>query len=184
MNINMPHSTHRKIITETKNWITNVVIGCNFCPFAAKEMKKGSIHFEVSEASDRKTVLEKVLAMMIQLDTHEEIETSLLILPDGFQSFDAYLDLMKTTEKRLVKNKYEGIYQVAGFHPLYLFTGTDHEDASNYTNRSPYPMLHFLREKSVSHAVDNYPDIENVPNRNIAYANSKGLVYMQQLMGK
>jgi hypothetical protein len=90
--------------------------------------------------------------------------------------------MLDKAETLLDKENYSGIYQMASFHPEYLFAGSNNEDPSNYTNRSPYPMLHFLRESSITRAVDSYPGIDEVPQRNIAYAKNKGLLYMQQLM--
>ncbi len=171
-----------QIIATTRKWIIDVVIGCNFCPFAAKEIKRGSIHYEVLHNSDSGQVLAAVLKMMQQLDADAGIETTLLILPGSFGNFYDYLDLLYHAEALHIKEDYEGIYQIAGFYPEYLFAGSSPNDPANYTNRSPYPMLHFLREKSVSNAVDNYPGIEDIPNRNIAFANKKGLLYMQQFL--
>lgn len=169
------------IIAQTKKWIMDVVVGCNFCPFAAKELKRESIHYEVVPEATSAKVLEAVMTAIHQLNVEENIETTLLILPGSFQSFDEYLQLLDLTNALLTKENYEGIYQIASFHPHYLFAGSTVGDPSNYTNRSPYPMLHFLREDSVSKAVDSYPDINEVPKRNIAFANEKGLLYMQQL---
>ena len=169
-------------IEHTKKWIRDVVVGCNFCPFAGREMVRGSIHFIVLEHAGTDEVLKVALSAMQQLDEDSSIETTLLILPNSFESFDDYLDLVENAEAILEKEGYEGIYQLASFHPQYLFAGSEESDAANYTNRSPYPMLHFLREESVSKAVDSYPEIEEVPNRNIRYAHAKGLLYMQQLL--
>ena len=178
----MDHPDTTAIITQTKKWITHVVVGCNFCPFAARELIKGSIHYEVLENADTQKVLEAVAAAMQQLDNEPNIETTLLILSFSFFNFDEYLDLLEDAETLLEKEGYEGIYQVASFHPAYLFAESTEDDPSNYTNRSPYPMLHFLREDSVSKAVDSYPNINEVPERNIKFAHEKGLLYMQQLL--
>lgn len=175
-------SLSEHIIATTRKWIIEVVIGCNFCPFAAKEIKRGSIHYEVLHNSDSNEVLAAVLKIMQQLDADAGIETTLLILPGSFGIFDDYLNLLYHAEALHIKEDYEGIYQIAGFHPEYLFAGSTHDDPANYTNRSPYPMLHFLREDSVSNAVDNYPGIEDIPNRNIAFAQKKGLPYMKQFL--
>ena len=170
------------IVIKTKNWITNVVIACNFCPFAAREIKRGSIQYEVLHEGTTKTVLEATLKMFFLLDENEQIETSLLIFPESFADFNDYLDLVEKAETLITTNNYEGIYQIASFHPKYMFAGSNENDPSNYTNRSPYPMLHFLREESVTKAIAGYPDIENVPKRNIAFTKEKGLAYMQQLL--
>lgn len=170
------------IIEQTKKWITDVVVGCNFCPFAGRELIKGSIHYEVLENAGTQKVLEAVVSAMLKLDNEPSIETTLLILQNSFESFEDYLDLVEDAEALLEKEGYEGVYQLASFHPNYLFAGSTETDASNYTNRSPFPMLHFLREDSVSKAVDSYPGIDEVPGRNINFAREKGLLYMQQLL--
>lgn len=172
------------IIQQTKKWIIDVVIGCNFCPFAAKEIKRDTIQYEVLTDATTTTALQAVMTTIYHLDAAKQIETSLLILPGSFDLFKEYLHLLELAERLLVKEKYEGIYQIASFHPKYLFTGSNVDDPSNYTNRSPYPMFHFLREESLSKAIDSYPDIDDVPNRNIAFTREKGLWYMQQLLGK
>jgi len=172
------------IIQQTKKWIIDVVIGCNFCPFAAKEIKRDTIQYEVLTDATTTSALQAVMTTVYQLDAAKHIETSLLIFPGSFELFEEYLYLLELAEKLLVKEKYEGIYQIASFHPKYLFAGSNENDPSNYTNRSPYPMLHFLREESLSKAIDSYPDIDEVPNRNIAFTREKGLRYMQQLLGK
>ncbi len=168
------------IISKTKQWILDVVIGCNFCPFAAKEVKKDSVYYEVLENLETEKVLEKVFETCSYLDTHEEIETSLLILSNCFTNFDEYLVLVELAEDLLAEYNYDGIYQIASFHPQYLFSGSNEKDPSNYTNRSPYPMLHFLREDSIRKAVDSYPNIEDVPKRNIKFTQEKGLEFMVQ----
>ncbi|MEO8769135.1 MAG: DUF1415 domain-containing protein [Ferruginibacter sp.] len=170
------------IIAQTKKWIIDVVVGCGFCPFAAKEIKKDSIHYEVLQQADKAAALKAMMLMLQQLDANDKIETALLIMPEGFKSFDIYLQLIDMADTLLAKEKYEGIYQIASFHPRYLFAESDENDAANYTNRSPYPMLHFLREESVSKAVDGYPDIDEVPNRNVRFANEKGRDYMEKLL--
>jgi uncharacterized protein len=170
------------VIAQIKKWIVDVVIGCNFCPFAAKEVKRGSIHYEVINNATFQSVLEVTIKTFQQLEDNKDIETALIILPYSFESFSTYLDLVGKVEKLLEKEGYEGVYQIASFHPQYLFAGSTDNDPSNYTNRSPYPMLHFLKEESVSRAVDTHPNIDDVPEQNIGYAQEKGLDYMQALL--
>ena len=170
------------IIVQTAKWISDVVIGCNFCPFAAREIDKGSVVYIVVNSKDLKAVLESLSRAFEQLDIDTKIETILLIIPKGFQSFSAYLQLLALSESFLQKEGYEGIYQVASFHPEYLFANALYNDPSNYTNRSPYPMLHLLREQSVSHAIENFPGTENIPEKNIKFTKAKGLLHMQNLL--
>jgi uncharacterized protein len=171
-----------KIISQTKKWIADVVVDCNFCPFAAREVKRGSIHYEVLFNATHELSLQAVVKIFNLLDSDNTIETALIILPHAYDSFSSYLDIIDKAEQLLEKENYEGIYQIASFHPQYLFAGSTNIDPSNYTNRSPYPMLHFLREESVSRAVDAHPNIDDVPNQNIMFTKEKGLRYMQELL--
>ena len=141
--------TSEQVIEQTKKWINDVVIGCNFCPFAAKVVKQGSIHYQVEVDVDLKKAVASFLQEAKRLDEDDNIETIFLIFPNSFEKFDDYLDLVELAEKAIVKNGYEGIYQVASFHPLYTFASSTKEDAADYTNRSIYPMLHLLREASI-----------------------------------
>jgi uncharacterized protein len=170
------------IIAQTKKWITDVVVGCNFCPFAAREVKRESIYYEVLPRATLENVLPAVARVLQQLEEEPGIETALLILPEGFETFTRYLEMVDLSESLLEQEGYEGVFQLASFHPDYLFAGTTDDDPSNYTNRSPYAMLHFLREETVSKAVDNYPGIDDVPDNNIEFTQEKGLIYMKQLL--
>lgn len=172
------------VIAQTKGWILDVVIGCNFCPFAAREVRRDSIGYEVVADRQPRIILQKLSAAFAQMDKDASIETLLLILPAGAASFASYLKLVGSAEALLKKKGYEGVYQIASFHPDYLFAGSRPSDAANYTNRSPYPMLQILREASVSRAVDSYPDTLKIPERNVAFANEKGLAFMKALLDK
>lgn len=169
-------------IEHTKNWISKVVIGYNFCPFAARAVNHDRVHYAVMESSDVAAILTQLLAACKQLDEQENIETTLLILPEGFDDFYDYLDLVDAANTVLEEADYEGVYQLASFHPKYLFAGSNEMDAANYTNRSPYPMLHLLRESSIEGALEHYPhNPEDIPDRNIEFAHQKGLLHMQAL---
>lgn len=173
--------SNETIIAQTKKWINDVIVGCNFCPFAAKALKAGSIYYEVITRAGRQAGLEALARCFIKLDTDENTETVFLIFLDSFTVFDDYLQLVELSEALLEKQGYEGAYQIASFHPDYLFAGSSENDPANYTNRSPYPMLHLLREESVSRALDSFPDTAKIPQRNIKYAQQKGLLYMRSL---
>jgi len=170
-----------QVIDRTKKWIIDVVIGCNFCPFAANVVKQQTIFYNIEENKELETCLASFLLEMERLDNDSAIETSFLIFPNAFQQFDDYLDLISLAEELLKRNGYEGIYQVASFHPLYLFANSDENDPANYTNRSIYPMLQLLREESIDKALANYKDPESIPARNINFAKEKGLAYMKML---
>ncbi len=173
--------TAEQIIDRTKKWIVDVVIGCNLCPFAANVVKKQTVFYQVEISEDLNECLDSFANEIERLDKNKTIETSFLIFPNTFERFDDYLHLVSLAEKHVKKKGFEGIYQVASFHPLYLFAGSDENDAANYTNRSIYPMLHLLREESIDKALENYSDLESIPERNIIFAREKGLVYMKML---
>ena len=173
--------TPEEIIDRTKKWIVDVVIGCNLCPFAANVVKQQTIFYKVELSADRDTCLTSFAYEMERLDNDATIETSFLIFPNAFRKFDDYLRLVSLAEKLLKRKGYEGIYQVASFHPLYLFADSEENDPANYTNRSIYPMLHLLREESIDKALENYKSPESIPTRNINFVREKGLAYMKML---
>jgi uncharacterized protein len=169
------------VIDRTKKWIVDVVIGCNLCPFAANVVKQQSVFYKVETSADLNTCLDSFENEMKRLDNDELIETSFLIFPNAFEKFDDYLYLVSLAEQLLKRKGNEGVYQVASFHPLYLFANSVENDAANYTNRSIYPMLHLLREESIDKALENYKSPENIPERNINFTRKKGLAYMKML---
>ena len=170
-----------QIIDRTRKWIIDVVIGCNFCPFAANVVKQQTIFYKVEENTGIEACLASFVNEMQRLDNDPTIDTSFLIFSNAFQQFDDYLDLVSLAEKLLERKGYGGVYQLASFHPLYLFANSDEHDPANYTNRSIYPMLHLLREESIDKALANYKDPESIPVRNINFAKEKGLIYMKML---
>jgi hypothetical protein len=169
------------LIAHTHTWLTDVVIGCNFCPFAAREVAKGSLRYAISPAADTEACLEMVQQEFVFLDENPATATTLLILPQGFAAFDTYLDLVRQAERLLKKLRYTGVYQIASFHPDYQFAGAPADDAANYTNRSPYPMLHLLREAGITEALAHFPNPEKIPERNMAYSRKQGEAAMRQL---
>lgn len=173
--------TDEKIIEQTNNWIKSVVIDCNFCPFAAKALFNKSIRYVIKTDV---SITESLAALKTELDELEnktDIETSFIIFANNFLDFDDYLDLVQEAEQLLTKQNYDGVYQIASFHPDYCFEGANEDDAANYTNRSIYPMLHILREESLTKALSLFPNPEEIPHKNIDFARQKGLKYMQLL---
>jgi len=173
--------TNDKVIQQTNNWIKSVVIDCNFCPFAAKALFNKSIRYVVKSNVNINKGLEALKTELEELENKTDIETSFIIFENDFKDFDDYLDLVKKAERLLTKEDYDGIYQIASFHPDYCFDDTEEDDAANYTNRSIYPMLHILREESLTKALSLFPNPEEIPHKNIDFARQKGLQYMQLL---
>ncbi|MGZ8935228.1 MAG: DUF1415 domain-containing protein [Methylobacter sp.] len=175
----MPSS--QQIINQTKKWIDDVVVACNFCPFAAQVVKQKKVHYEVETGTDPDACMDAVLRELIRLDNDAGIETSFLIFPHTFTQFDDFLNLVSLAEALLKQNGYAGIYQLASFHPLYQFAGSPENDPANYTNRSVYPMLHLLREAGIDRALAHYKNPEDIPSANIDFARRKGLSFMEKL---
>ena len=169
------------IIQRTQKWITEVVVGCNFCPFAAKEVMNDTIDYKVEIGVSLEQSLQAFLHACIRLDQNEGISTGFVIFPNAFAKFDDYLDVVSLAEQLLTQEGYEGIYQVASFHPLYRFADAPPDDPANFTNRSIYPMIQLLREESVEQALARYADPASIPERNILFTRNKGLTFMQML---
>ena len=168
-------------INPTRRWVENLVVGLNFCPFAKREVDAGRVFYSVNLSRQSEDLLQWLLDECQRLDEHDDIETSLLILPNGFEGFLDYLDLIDLAERLIVAEGYEGVYQVASFHPDYCFAGEPENDPANYTNRSPYPMMHLIREASLERALQHHPDPDSIPDTNIKLAREKGLAQMQAL---
>jgi hypothetical protein len=174
-------SSSQQIIDQTIAWINKVVIGCNFCPFAARALQHHHVHYQVEASMNTTLCLEAFLKEMARLDNDPHIETSFLIFSSAFQQFDDYLNLVSLAEHLLKEKGYEGVYQLASFHPMYRFASSVKNDAADYTNRSIYPMLHILRESSIDKAIAHYENPENIPERNVDFARRKGLTFMKLL---
>src|SRR5207237_6907058 len=141
------------VIADTRRWISGMVIGLNLCPFAQRVFKGDKIRYAVSDAREETTLLTDLTAELEALAASPIalVETALLIHPRALGSFLAYNDFLGAGERLVADLGLRGVIQIAGFHPDYQFAGTDPGDVENYTNRSPYPMLHLLREQSISH---------------------------------
>lgn len=169
-------------IQQTKLWINDVVIGLNLCPFAAPVVAKNLVNYNVVDGDDIEQHLHQLADVLKTLDENNNIETSLIIFPQAYAVFDDYLDLLHLADLLVEDLSYSGVYQLASFHPDYLFEGSSEDDASNYTNRSPYPMLHLLRESSIEKAVGSYENIEGVPEKNIKRLREIGYKTMQHTL--
>ncbi|MAZ10709.1 MULTISPECIES: DUF1415 domain-containing protein [unclassified Limnobacter] len=178
----MAQSTDLEIVEATRRWVEQVVVAFNLCPFAKRELMKERVRFVVSKATDEATLLDELAHELALLNVDQAVETTLLIHPQVLQDFYQYNDFLEAADELLVDMDLEGVYQVASFHPDYQFGGTEPNDVENYTNRSPYPMLHLLREDSLSQAIDNYPEVDLIPERNIECMNEQGLEKMQSLL--
>src|SRR5947209_5273577 len=142
------------VIAATRRWIADVVIGLDLCPFARRVFDAGRIRYAVTAATDAEAVLAALADELAALTAAPQatVETTLLVHPAALTDFPAYLDFLPDADRLVARLGLRGVVQIAGFHPAYRFAGTADGAAENYTNRSPYPMLHLLREASVAEA--------------------------------
>lgn len=170
------------VIQTTKQWINKVVIGLELCPFAKQVFDDNSIRYFVSKASSELDLLADIEAEITWLLKHPQIRTSFIIHPQALTEFDQYNQFLYQAEQLLFIMGLEQEFQIASFHPDYQFVNTSTESPENFTNRSPFPMLHLLRESDVTQAVEFYPDIEAVPHRNIEKMQNLGYKQLTQLI--
>nr|WP_321460304.1 DUF1415 domain-containing protein [uncultured Vibrio sp.] len=158
------------ITQQVDRWLNDVVIGLNLCPFAAKPQRNKQIKIFVSEASQEEALLEDILLQLIELSNTEpeKLETTLVVVPNMLDDFWDYNLFIDWVEGLIKQQDWEGIFQVATFHPDYCFGGAEPEDDENLTNRSPYPIFHLIREESMEKVLKHYPDPESIPDTNIA----------------
>ncbi|MGY0615898.1 DUF1415 domain-containing protein [Vibrio sp. FJH11] len=158
------------ISQQVDQWLNDVVIGLNLCPFAAKPQRNKQIKIFVSEATQEVALLEDILLQLIELSNteSEKLETTLVVVPNMLDDFWDYNLFIDWVEGLIKQQDWEGIFQVATFHPDYCFGGAEPEDDENLTNRSPYPIFHLIREESMEKMLKHYPDPESIPDTNIA----------------
>ncbi|MDA8789483.1 DUF1415 domain-containing protein [Pseudomonadales bacterium] len=170
------------IVTAVQRWVSEMVVGLNLCPFAKREWVGQRIRFVTTDAQTPEQLLDALQAELARLDHDPSVETTVLIHPQVLTDFFDYNEFLGAADELLVQTQYEGIYQIASFHPNYQFAGTDVDDAENFTNRSPYPLLHLLREDSLAQAIVDYPDASEIPARNIALMNQMGRAQLAALL--
>lgn len=165
----IPRSTER-VERATRNWLERAVIGLNLCPFAKAVHVKGQIHYAVSDAETPAALLADLARELGELVARDaaERETTLLVAPGCLDDFLAFNDFLGRAERLVAKRGLEGEIQLASFHPAYQFAGSEAGDIANFTNRSPYPTLHLLRETSIERAMQSFPQAEAIYQANIA----------------
>ncbi|MDE1265430.1 DUF1415 domain-containing protein [Vibrio aestuarianus] len=171
-------------ITEhVEQWLNDVVIGLNLCPFAAKPQRNQQIKIFISEADTEELLLQDILEQLLVLDSCEakKLETTLVVVPNMLHDFFDYNLFIDWVEALIRQQDWEGIFQVATFHPNYCFGGTEPEDDENLTNRSPYPIFHLIREESMERVLKHYPNPEAIPDTNIERVSNLSEQERQQL---
>ena len=153
----------------TRKWIASFVVRYHLCPFAKHPLVNDTIRFVVYEGTEEEELIRCLKEELEQLSTGSPTvaETTFLIHPNILNNFYSYNDFLTIADQLIFALDLEGILQIASFHPRYQFGGTTEEEVTNYTNRSPFPMLHLLREESVEVALDHYEDAESIPEKNM-----------------
>ena len=173
-----------RVVVATRRWVDRAVIGLNLCPFAKAVQLRGQVHYSVTAAATRELLLAELAQELVQLDRADprQLETTLLVHPNVLGDFLEYNEFLDDAERVVSELGLEGVLQVASFHPHYQFAGTDADDVTNCTNRSPYPTLHLLREESIDRAVDAFPDAEAIYGANIETLRRLGPAGWRRLM--
>lgn len=173
-----------RVIAATRGWLEAAVIGLGLCPFAKAVHVKGQIRYFVSQAETAEALLVDLLGELSLLEAAdpERIDTTLLIHPRALAEFLDFNDFLSVADAALVDLGLSGTLQIASFHPHYCFAGNEPEDPANYVTRSPYPMLHLLREASVDRAVEAFPDASAIVDRNIERLRSLGVASLERLL--
>lgn len=177
-----PHKNVDRIKAQVLHWVRSFIVELNICPFANHVLKENRLGIKVSFTDSSEAALEAIMSSIYHLDENMNEETTLLIFPHLFADFFEYLNFVEIAENLLSIESYEGIYQLATFHPDYIFSGVTNDDISNYTNRSPYPMIHILRESSLDKAIEFYGNTETIPEKNIQLMHQLGLDKIKQLI--
>lgn len=168
---------HEIVIANTRQWLERAVIGLNLCPFAKAVHVHDRIRYVVSKARHVDGLLEELERELHALNEADPnvCETTLLIHPQLLQDFLDYNDFLEIAEGVVEELELDGVLQIASFHPQYQFEGSEPDDIENYSNRAPYPTLHLLREASVERAVETFPDVDSIYERNLATLRKLGL---------
>lgn len=177
-----------RILAETRDWIDAVVVGLDLCPFAKRSIDSGRLRIQVTAAVQAAELLELLVIelgiLKSRASSPHTLDSSLLVHPNVLRDFLDFNDFLEVANATLVGELLEGEIQIASFHPDYRFEATEPNAIGNYTNRSPYPMLHLIREDSVSRAIAMHADPEGIPARNIARLESLGEDALQKLRAR
>lgn len=166
-------------VAQTRRWVEDVVVGHNFCPFAKPSLDQ--THYELLQGGTEQR-MQQLLDCCFRLRENAEIETALLVAAQDLDDFDDYLDELSLAEELMESMGLDGEFQLASFHPDYCFAETSPEAAENYSNRSPYPVFHLLRESSLSRALAEVGSPEKIPRRNQKYAQELGAETLAEML--
>lgn len=169
-------------IAATMRWLNEAVVGLNLCPFARPVIEQNAIRITETSAATRKAVLEVMATEIKTLQANPTLATTLVVLPQSFGDFYDFLALVDDTEHFIAKHDLDYDFQLASFHPDYLFAGEESTAPSHFTNRSPHPILHILRAEDVEKAIANLSHPERIYEANIKRVNELGSEYFTALL--
>ena len=174
---------HSRVLAQTRRWLERAVIGLNLCPFAKSVYAKEQVHYAVYSGVDEAEFLALLRVQLAELDAAEpqHRDTTLLIAPLLYAEFLDFNAMLPRAQRVLRKSGLEGVFQIAHFHPGYVFADAAADDMAHFTNRAPFAMLHLLREDAVSRAVAAYPQAADIYDRNITTLRTLGLSGWQAL---
>ena len=175
---------NEEIIKAVQRWVEHFIVELNLCPFAKREVVKNRVRYVVTDAETEEQLLVALEAELEFLEESTLVETTLLIHANILQEFYDYNQFLDLADGLLQEMRLDGIFQIASFHPQYQFGGTDMDDAENYTNRSPYPILHLLREDSLERVITEHVDVDQIPLDNIELMNNLGVDKLKAMLSQ
>lgn len=172
------------IVQVVQRWVEQFIVELNLCPFAKREVVKNRVRYVVTAAETDEQLLIALEAELEFLEESTLVETTLLIHPYVLQDFYDYNQFLDLADGLLQEMHFDGVFQIASFHPQYQFGGTEIDDAENYTNRSPYPILHLLREDSLELVIAEHADVDQIPSDNIELMNNLGADKLKAILSQ
>lgn len=170
------------IVVQVQTWLQEIVIGLNFCPFAQQPFIQNRIRYVVFNGKNISTITSLLQEECNYLSHNNATETTLIIFPNHLKSFASFLQQVSNSNQFLERKKLIQHYQLAHFHPQYVFANQGPNDAANYTNRSPYPILHIIRQASLTEALKQVKHPHLLPENNIRVAQQKGTAFFEALL--
>ena len=170
---------HKKIHQDVMNWITTCVIGWKLCPFAAQPVIENRMKIHILTEADLPQLLLTVYEQGQHMLHHTSWLNTLIVTPYHWQDFMHFWDAVASVEEYCQDQNWEGMIQVASFHPQYQFAGE--VDESVFSNRSPYPIFHLLHEEEMSHVLDHHPQAEDIADHNIQRLRQMGLAHIEEV---
>ncbi|PCJ48666.1 MAG: hypothetical protein COA74_08125 [Gammaproteobacteria bacterium] len=174
-------ATAKQIIIQTENWINRFIISHNICPFAEQVVVTNRIEISVIDNKKIEDCLIQLIEKLVKLAANDSIETALLIFPEAVKDFDDYLEFLAIANQLIEDQGFTQEFQLASFHPDYCFEGEEKNDPANFTNRSPWPMLHLIRQSSIDKGLKFYEHPEQIPDNNIKLTRELGYEFLKEL---